>query len=808
MPIRARWLLGTIAALATLLFVGQWTADFLVERWWAAALAPEAVGFLSGIRLLRLTLDAAAVLVATAWYTGHLLIVHRAIGSVQIARQVANLEIREAVHPASLLPLALGIGVALGFVAGLGSGREWPVFALAWQGVTYGVADSYLHRDLGVFVSQLPLWVVLHHFARLLVWSALAAVVVLYSALGALRWQHARPAMTDHARRHLGLLLAAGAVVLAWGFFLDPFVAAGERVPGLAVWGTLESFTLALAGASLAAAVISLYWARRGHHLLMVAGWSVLLVGALAVHATMPELSAPAADDRPAVRELLDRMAYALDGLDERTAAPPALQEAGLPSLWTWATIGRMVTADSEALEAAAPATLPGLGGAVPVWLVVRAGPGAQASLLAIADGRTTASSGPLSYREGDSLAYPGLVTFAMLRPGASRPGAPLLVVDSGSLGIRGGGWARRMTLAWALQTTRPLGPLGPQARLRWHLAPRERLERLAPFASWESPQPLLLGGALTWVADGYLSSSRFPGSSRVPDVDGDIGMLEAGLIGVVDAATGASSIYLAPDAGPLSRSWSAITQGVVRPASELPSVVAAGRPYPARLFDAQARVLEQAPWNAGSLAGRGADGKGDPSPPTTVWEGASGSGQVAAYQRGEDRRVRTLLIGRNGQPGRRLTLLRLSEAGSLPAPAAAQATWDRFPSYEQILDSVVRRGERLERGPWRVLPHGDAPIAYQAWYALDAKGHVALPYVALVQGNRVGAGRSFADAWNNLRGVGAPLPPGLGPVTPYEEARRWMQRADSAWRAGDWAGFGRAFGALRQSLGVGQPPS
>ena len=77
---------------------------------------------------------------------------------------------------------------------------------------------------------------------------------------------------------------------------------------------------------------------------------------------------------------------------------------------------------------------------------------------------------------------------------------------------------------------------------------------------------------------------------------------------------------------------------------------------------------------------------------------------------------------------------------------------------------------------------------------------------MAIAQGTQVGAGRSFADAWDNLRGAGAPLPPGFGPVTPFEEARRWMLRADSALHVGDWEAFGRAFGALRQSLGVGRP--
>ncbi len=806
MPARGRWLLGSLAALVVLLFAGHWVADFLADRWWAAALIPEAPGFLSGVHLLRLTLDVAAVLVATAWYAGHLLIVHRAIGSVQISRQVANLEIREAVTPATLLPLALGIGAALGVVTGLGAGGDWPVFALAWQGVTYGVTDPYFHRDLGVFVAQLPLWGVLHAFARLLAWTALGVVVALYTALGAIRWQRKRPAMSDHARRHVGLLLAAGALVLAWGFLLDPFEVAAERAPTLAAWSAFDLATLAMAGACLAAAAVSVLWAFRGQHLLMVAAWGVLLGGGALVRAMVPDAPVPASEEAVAIRASMDRLAYGVDAVDDRVARHQPEQGAGVPSLWTFGTIGRMVTADSQVLEAAAQATVMVGRSALPVWLTVRAAPGQPATVLAIADGWTGATSGPLSLRQNDSLVYPGFVTYATLAPSASRPGAPRLVVDSGAVGPAAGGVLRRFVLAWALQSARLLGPVPAAARVRWHLAPRSRLERLAPFASWDTPQPIMASGGLSWVAHGYLASARFPGSSRVSEAAGELGSLEAGFIGVVDAASGATVLYLAPDAGPQSRSWAAITQGMVRPAAEIPPTVAGLVPYPLRLFEAQSKVLEQEPWRAGSLAGRAPDGMGDPAPPTSVWAGGSGFDLVVGYQSGEDRRVRTLLIGHTGESGSRLTLVRLGEAGSLPGPSTAQATWDRFPSYEQIQDSVVRQGERFERGPWRILPRGEAPVAYQPWYAVAATGKVTLPYVALAQGTQVGAGRSFADGWDNLRGTGAPLPPGFGPVTPLEEARRWMLRADSALHVGDWEAFGRAFGALRQSLGVGRP--
>jgi len=801
---RGRWLVGSVAAVVLLLFAGHAVADLLADRWWAAAISPEAAAFLSGVHLLRLTLGAAAVFLATAWYTGHLLVVHRAIGSVQISRQVANLEIREAVTPATLLPLAVGIGVALGLAAGLGAGGEWPVFALAWQGTTYGATDPYLHHDLGEFVAQLPLWEALHAFARLLAWSALAVVTVTYVVIGGLRWQGGRPAITDHARRHLGVLLAAVALTLAWGFLLDPFTAAASTSPALSVWGTIQFSSHVLVGAAVAAACISMLWGFRGYHLLLVAGWAVLFSGALMVPLIVPDLRGSATLEDAAPRLAMDRIAYGLAGLTEQDAHPAAGAPPGTPSLWTWAMIGRIATSDSQTLEAAAPATLSVGPASVPVWLAVRSDASGQASLLAIADGRTAGGGGPLSYRSGDTLAYPGLVTFATLGAAVLRPGAPRLLIDSGSAGVPAGNRLRLAILAWSLQSGRLLSAMAPSARLRWHLAPRERLERLAPFASWDVPLPVMAPGGLLWIVHGYLAGARFPGSTRTRDLSGDIGTLEAAFIGVLDAASGSTRIFLAPAAGPLARSWAAISQGVVRPAGEMPAEWGALVPYPSRLFEAQSQALEQDPWGVGTLAGRGPAGQGDAPAPGIAWQPGWGYALVAGYQFGEDHRVRALLVGRSSPSGRSLELSRLPAGAVLPGPEASRGSWSRFPSYEQISDSVARRGERLEPGPWRLLPGEGVPVAYQAWYAVGSAGRITIPYVALAQGNHLGAGRSFAEGWENLRGTGAPLPPGAGPLTPLEEARRWMARADSALRVGDWEGFGRAYGALRQALGAG----
>jgi hypothetical protein len=66
-----------------------------------------------------------------------------------------------------------------------------------------------------------------------------------------------------------------------------------------------------------------------------------------------------------------------------------------------------------------------------------------------------------------------------------------------------------------------------------------------------------------------------------------------------------------------------------------------------------------------------------------------------------------------------------------------------------------------------------------------------------------MGAGRSLAEGWNNLLGASVPTMPGSAQATRLEEARRWLERADSSLRKLDWPEFGRAWDGLRRSLGL-----
>jgi hypothetical protein len=813
---RARQVIALLIVIGVLLFAGRWVAGLLADRWWAEGISPAAVSFVTGWRLLGLTLDLGGILIAAAWFIGHLLIVYRAIGSVQISRHVANLEIREALTAEVLLGTAVGLGLLLGLFAGAGTSTWAPAVALAWRGVTFGMREPVLGHDLGLYVAQLPLWRLLHGFALMLCGLGLITCVAFYSLVGALRWSAGRPAINDHARAHLGWLLVSLALTLAWGYLLEPYelVAGLAGVPDRPAVDLVALVSPALTGTALMVAVMSAIWAVRATHALVAASWLVLVITSIGGHYVLPAFNrdrgAPAVE--PELTRQLERIGFGLRALRDSTGSPLLrdLSPPRMAPLWGDRAVARLASDVSPDSVIAEPGVLAVEGRRLAVWLLDRGGLADKPGVLAVAADRVAPGGDPLYYRLGDTLGYPTPFALLQLDSSAVQPGAPAYDLAQSGPGITLEAWPRRMVLAWALQAGQLLTALPQGARLLWRLAPTARLEALLPFADWGSPVPLVVDNELVWASDGYVRAESFPLVDRLPWRQSAANLVQAGFIGVVWARTGRTAIYLRTDSetGGLAHAWASIAGGVVQPMRDVPPALAAALPYPAELFAIQARALERTPWDAGTLSDRPEAGPGEPGPPTAGWRtDTAGTRLVALYERPSGGRVSAALAGgtRAGSPV--LDLVRLDSTRTLPAPRTLDATWRRFPSFLSLADSVrstgAARGDSLLRGPLTVWldPLGGLG-AYRTWYAPRGTG-LALVWVSIAQSGRPvgGAGRTLIEAWDNLRGASAPLPPTV-PTASLDEARKWLRLADSALHAGDWAGFGRAFDALKQVIG------
>ncbi|HEX6091414.1 MAG TPA: UPF0182 family protein [Gemmatimonadales bacterium] len=788
---RRRGLLVALLAAVLLLFTGRWAASFLADGWWAAQFSPSARTFLSGIRLLRLAIDAAAVALAAGWFIGHLVIVVRAVGSVQIPRHVANLEFREAVRGDYLLAGAAGTGLVLGLLVGLDASARWPTFVLAWHGVRTGMVEPLLGRDTGLYLAQLPLWRVLHEFAFVLVAVATALMVTLYGVIGAIRVERRRLAINDHARSHLGLLLAALALVLAWGYALEPFelVASFDGAPTLGAFRRVAVVAPALTGVALMVAALSALWTFRPKHALLAAAWVILVVASLAGHHVAPLVArgelVPAAPDSVARR--MEAFAFGLEGI--RQDAAPAL----IPAPLFDAEAARRIFAAQEDVATIDAGSIVSGARQQPAWLVLTGTRDAPARLVAVAADRAGSAGGPLFYRPGDSLAYPNPYATVTLGQGSVRPGAPRYFVGDIAHGVPVGSVPRRLALAWALQAGELLGPVPGSIRIDWALSPGQRLASLAPFATWSGVRARVVNGTALWVADGYVTEAGYPLVAPAAWRGGRAGFVRAGFLGVVDATSGAARVVLRDDNDPVAAAWAEISEGVVEPASALSPMIAQAAGYPPELFALQADVLGARPDAPGSPA--------VPRPGARLvqagWDSSGTDVLLAPFHSADGGRVTALFSA----TGAATPVVSLVDNGLLAA-RALERRWARFATFAPIQDSVVGAGAELRVSDVHFWMTPEGLGALQVHAAARPGARPSVVWVTVATGRRLGAGRTFREAWENLQGTTVPAPPGATPGA-LSEARHWMRLADEALRRSDWAAFGRAFDALR---GVLQP--
>ncbi|HET6837553.1 MAG TPA: UPF0182 family protein [Gemmatimonadales bacterium] len=805
-----RRLAAVIGVLVVLLFVGRWTATLLADRWWAGELSPAAASFLTEWHLLRFTLDVAGCVVASAWFIGHLLLVYRAVGTVQVRRNVANLEFREALTPRALLTIVVSAGVLMGLLVGIGASRWWRDVALSWQGVTYGISDPLFGRDLGVYVAQLPVWRAAHGFFLLLVLLALTGVAVLYMLVGAIRWIERRPAINHHARSHLAWLLAALALALAWGYLLEPYelVAGSAELVDSPTWRSSELVSPVLAGIALAAAAISAVWASQPRHALVVSAWIVLAAGSMIGHWLLPAMLSGSGEPAVSMGALqhLSRIAYGLEVLrDSRlaVAGPPA--PPAVPALWNSVALAQTFPGDSSPVVAINPAVLTPGGKRRPVWLVLRSAGQGRVIANAVADHRVSPTGEPLFFRLGDTLPRLMPTPLLDLRSDVLGPQAREYRLRQGdSPGVLVGSWPRRLALAWALQAGELLGEVPPGTRVDWRLSPEERVGRLVPFADWSAPTARVIDGELVWLLDGYLTSSTFPLTSRAQWRNRRVGAVAASFLGTVHAESGNVRVYLQPRADPVAHGWSRLAEGVVEPAAAIPEGVQRALGYPADLFRIQTQQLEHSPWNAGTLTSSSGVSAVEPPTAQVTWApDTSGPLLVSTFEVRDKRRLSAVLLGSRDEGRTHLSLIRLDSAATLPVGDVLRDRWDNFPSYDALSDSIQEDGGKLERGPLRVEVNSGGPVAYQGSFALRPSGGTVLAWVSVAAPNRLGAGRTLKEAWSNLLGATVPAPPGTAQAGRLDEARRWVEQADSALRSGDWSEFGRAWSSLRNVLGI-----
>lgn len=795
----------SLVVLAAVLFVavlvgGRWAALETAERAWAATVAGGDV-YLRARDLARLV-RGLVLLGSVTWGTAHLYWVYRTIGSVQMPRRLGDLEIAEAIPRPVLLGLALAGGLLYGFVLAWGSGDWWPQAVLAGAPPSYGVRDPVLARDLGYYLAQLPWARTRQGFAFTAALTATALAAALYAGMGSLRFRRWRPVTSDYARRHLAVLLVILALTAFWGALLDP----AELVAGFA--GPLDGAAIrvripgagVVAALAVGAALVSALWAWRDWSAPLTGAWGALVIAALGAYAVLPAIARSAGTELPAAfaatvsaaRDQLSHLAIGLERVDER--APPEYSTlpaaaAGIP-LWDPPRVAATVRATGlldPHTTVDGVALVPG--GARPAWLVT-VGPDDRAlsatrpvpSWLEIHAGAWAHSGGPWHVAETDTglvvTLVPAADTAAWFGAGFTQFAVadPTRAPAVAAAGVALVGTWRRLALVWTLQSLELARNETDGLVLLWRRGVATRLGRLAPFARFETPSPVVIDGAVWWLAYGYLEREGFPLVRPVTRDRTPLRYRRAALVGAVSAAAGDTRLYLAPGHDALAAAWGRLYAPLVQPAESLPPALRGALTFPAETFALAGLIVQPVPPDTVAPRPRPA------APFHVVARLGPALWAAQGFERpGAPPALAALVAGTMAPDGPRLA--RWRPAADLPTDLVGAGTthpgvFRLWPAAGALLTLQARFEERGVDGAPPVLES-----VFASWGDRHAVGSTLTDVL-----QRLARGRPASDTTSAAR---------------LAAARRLAEQADAALRRGDFAEFGRLYQELRRMLGA-----
>jgi len=135
-------------------------------------------------------------------------------GNLRINRNEAD----RFVKPAGIL-----ISMVLALFAGNWGAMQWEAVLLFMNRVRVGTADPVIGNDIGFYLFSLPFWELLKGYAGLVLLAATVVTGAVYYVRGGITLTERGATVDEKVRRHLAVLVAIFACVVAAGFYLDSF---------------------------------------------------------------------------------------------------------------------------------------------------------------------------------------------------------------------------------------------------------------------------------------------------------------------------------------------------------------------------------------------------------------------------------------------------------------------------------------------------------------------------------------------------------------------------------------------------------
>ncbi len=165
-----------------------------------------------------------------------------------------------------------------------------------------------------------------------------------------------------------------------------------------------------------------------------------------------------------------------------------------------------------------------------------------------------------------------------------------------GTGGIRIGGRARRMLLAWALGDLSKLpfsDDVTAESRVLIHRNIREMVNGIAPFLIYDNDPYIVVNseGHLFWMLDAFTESATYPYSRHQYAGQNNVNYIRNSVKVTIDAYNGTVHFYVFDPNDPLIQTYRATFPALLEDASQMPADLRAHVRYPETLIRAQGEI-------------------------------------------------------------------------------------------------------------------------------------------------------------------------------------------------------------------------
>ena len=283
-------------------------------------------------------------------------------------------------------------------------------------------------------------------------------------------------------------------------------------------------------------------------------------------------------------------------------------------------------------------------------------------------------------------------------------------------------------------------GAINSNSKILYDRQPLARVAKVAPFLTLDGESyPVVAGGQIWWVVDGYTTTDLYPYSQRVGLAQatstsdapggsvagqqvGQVNYLRNSVKAVVNAYTGAVTLYAWDPSDPILRTWMRAFPGVIKPKRDIPGDLMPHLRYPPDLFEVQRQVLAQYHvlqaqsfyggqnfWSVPNEPGTSQSVSQPPYYQTMTMPGAPAQFSVtsALVQRGRQNMAAYLAVDSDPQSAGYGTIrvLQLPQDTAILGPQQVQGTFESNAAVSRQLALYRQEGSKVILGNLITLP-------------------------------------------------------------------------------------------------------